>query len=638
MLASNHRSRQKTGMLTIRNLTFRIAGRLVFEDASVTLPTGARCGLVGPNGTGKTTLFKLIRGEHMPESGSVTVSDRLKIGGVAQEAPGTDKTLLETVLEADTERLDLLARAESETDAGRLADIHTRLADIDAYSAEARAASILHGLGFDAAAQARPCASFSGGWRMRVALAAVLFAEPDLLLLDEPTNYLDLEGTLWLKSYLARYPHTVLTISHDRDLLNACCTSILHLHARKLTLYSGNYDVFARTRAEKMALAVKAKEKQDAKRAHMEAFVNRFKAKASKARQAQSRIKALARMAETQVPVDDTVRPFKFPTPETTPSSPIIRLENVSVGYGDGPAILKRLNLRIDNDDRIALLGANGNGKSTFAKLLSERLENRDGHLHRAAKLKIALFAQHQLDDLTPAWSAYEHFRAAYPDDAEAKVRARVAATGLSAEKMDTPAKALSGGERARLTLGLATRDAPHVLILDEPTNHLDIDSRDALMEAVNEYRGAVILISHDRYLVETCAERIWLVDRGDVQPFDGDLDDYAALVLRKRSGGNKASNKPDGNSAKNQRQQQAQARKNLAPLKAKLTELENYIDKAQAKLAAIDKAFLDPAIAGDGDKVQELARNRADAEAKLEKWELRWLELSEEYEAGVGG
>ncbi|MEM1376043.1 MAG: ABC-F family ATP-binding cassette domain-containing protein [Pseudomonadota bacterium] len=619
-------------MLQIQNLTFRMAGRLLLDDASATLPAGARCGFVGRNGTGKTTLFKLIRGEHTPESGSISVSDKLKIGGVAQEAPGNDKTLLETVLEADTERLSLLKRAETETDGGKLADIHTRLADIDAYSAEARAASILHGLGFDAAAQARACAEFSGGWRMRVALAAVLFAEPDLLLLDEPTNYLDLEGTLWLKQYLARYPHTVIIISHDRDLLNACCTSSLHLNERKLTLYSGNYDTFARTRAEKMALAVKAKEKQDAKRAHMEAFVNRFKAKASKARQAQSRLKALARMAETQVPIDESVRPFKFPTPETMPSSPIIRMEGVSVGYGDGPAILKRLNLRIDNDDRIALLGANGNGKSTFAKLLSERLAERDGHVHRAAKLKIALFAQHQLDDLTTEWSAYEHFRAAYPQEPEAKVRARVAATGLSTEKMDTEAKALSGGERARLTLGLTTRDAPHVLILDEPTNHLDIDSRDALMEAVNDYRGALILISHDRYLVEACAERIWLVDDGDVQPFDGDLDDYASLVLRKRSGDERQGE----TTAKNQRQSKAQTRKNLAPIKAKLSELEAYIEKAQAKLEAIDNAFLDPLISQDGDKVQELAKNRADAEAKLEKWEERWLELSEEYEAGM--
>ncbi|MEL6920519.1 MAG: ATP-binding cassette domain-containing protein [Pseudomonadota bacterium] len=403
-----------------------------------------------------------------------------------------------------------------------------------------------------------------------------------------------------------------------------------------MTLYSGNYDTFARTRAEKLALAVKAKEKQDAKRAHMEAFVNRFKAKASKARQAQSRLKALARMAQTQVPLDENVRPFNFPTPQTMPSSPIIRMEGVSVGYDDGPAILKQLNLRIDNDDRIALLGANGNGKSTFAKLLSDRLAERDGHVHRAAKLKIALFAQHQLDDLTPEWSAYEHFRAAYPQDTEAKVRARVAATGLSTEKMDTPAQALSGGERARLTLGLTTRDAPHVLILDEPTNHLDIDSRDALMEAINEYRGAVILISHDRHLVEACAERIWLVDAGDVQPFDGDLDDYSALVLKKRSGSAKADTKPVDDGQKNQRQKQAKTRKTLAPLKAKLTELESYIDKAQSKLEAIDKAFLNPAIAQDGEKVQELARNRADAEAKLAKWEERWLELSEEYEAGV--
>ncbi|MEO1746478.1 MAG: ABC-F family ATP-binding cassette domain-containing protein, partial [Pseudomonadota bacterium] len=361
-------------MLQIRNLTFRMAGRLLFEDASATIPLGAKCGLVGRNGTGKTTLFKLIEGALTPESGSVTIPQKLRIGGVAQEAPGTQTSLLETVLEADAERLTLLAEAETEADATRLADIHARLADIDAYSAEARAASILHGLGFDAEAQQRACAEFSGGWRMRVALAAVLFSQPDFLLLDEPTNYLDLEGTMWLETYLQRYPHTIIMISHDRDLLNRCTTSIVHLSERKLKSYGGNYDTFAKTRAEQVELAVKMKEKQDAKRKHMQAFVDRFRYKESKARQAQSRLKALARMAETQVPLDEYVQPFKFPTPETMPSSPIVRMDGVRVGYEPDKPILKRLKLRIDHDDRIVLLGANGNGKSTFAKLLAQRL------------------------------------------------------------------------------------------------------------------------------------------------------------------------------------------------------------------------------------------------------------------------
>ncbi len=622
-------------MLQIANMTFRMAGRTLFDDASAVIPGGAKCGLVGRNGTGKTTLFRLIEGAITPESGGVTVPKGVRIGQVAQEAPGTDDSLLDTVLAADTERSALLARAETETDAHQIADIHARLADIDAHSAEARAATILAGLGFDAAAQQRPCASFSGGWRMRVALAAVLFSAPDLLLLDEPTNYLDLEGTLWLENYIQRYPHTVLIISHDRDLLNACAGSILHLDRCKLTLYRGNYDTFARTRAQQAELSAKLAEKQAAKRRHMEAFVNRFRAKASKARQAQSRIKALSRMAEASLVIDDQVPPIVLPSPDREAASPIIALDKTSVGYRPDAPVLRRLTLRIDHDDRIALLGANGNGKSTFAKLISDRLAPLDGTMVRADVLRVAMFAQHQLDDLDAQSSAYAHFRALYPRDAEARLRARVARAGLTTEKMDTPAAQLSGGERARLALALATRDAPHLLILDEPTNHLDIDSRAALSEALNDYTGAVIVISHDRHLIEAVAERLWLVSDGTVKPFDGDLEDYRAQILTKPAPAERS--EPAGASGKGKRREAAQRRAELAPMRKKISELEGLIAKAEKVIQAIDAEFLKPETTANGARVTELSRKRAQAEEKRLGWEDDWLALSAEYEDAAG-
>jgi ATP-binding cassette subfamily F protein 3 len=488
-------------MISISGLTARIAGRLLIDDASVTLPAGTKAGLVGRNGAGKSTLFKIITGEMAPEAGSVSYPKQARIGQVAQEAPGTDEPLIDIVLSADKERASLLAEAETATDPHRIAEIQVRLADIDAYSAEARAASILAGLGFDAEAQARPAKSFSGGWRMRVALAAVLFSEPDLLLLDEPTNYLDLEGTLWLEDYIRRYPHTVIIISHDRDLLNSAVNSIVHLDQKKLTFYRGSYDQFERQKAEAEELQTKARAKNEAQRKHLQSFIDRFKAKATKAKQAQSRVKALERMGTVAAVVHEHVQGFTFPDPKKEAASPIIAVEGGSVGYVPGKPILRHLDLRIDTDDRIALLGSNGNGKSTFAKFISGRLKPEGGRLTVAPGLKIGFFAQHQLDDLIPDQSAVEHVRRLMPAEPEAKVRSRVAQMGLPTQKMDTAAKDLSGGEKARLLMGLAAFDAPNLLILDEPTNHLDIDSRRALIEALNDYTGAVILISHDRHL-----------------------------------------------------------------------------------------------------------------------------------------
>lgn len=622
-------------MLQISDLTYRIAGRLLIEKATVTLPGKAKTGLVGRNGAGKSTLFKLITGDLSSETGFVQIPKRARIGQVAQEAPGNEISLIDTVLAADTERAQLLSDAETETDPHRIADIHMRLADIDAHSAEARAGAILSGLGFDAEAQQRPCSAFSGGWRMRVALAAVLFAEPDLLLLDEPTNYLDLEGTLWLENYLARYPHQVLLISHDRDLLNKAVDSIVHLEGGKLTYYSGGYDSFDRQRREAMILHAKAKEKQDAQRKHMQAFVDRFRAKATKARQAQSRLKMLEKMEPIAALTEESSRPIHFPNPEGRLSPPIIKMENVSTGY-DGKAILKNITLNIDTDDRIALLGANGNGKSTFAKLISDRLASMGGEMVKSSKLKIAFFAQHQLDELRPAENAVDHVRLLMPDAPEAKVRARVARFGLPTDRMDTPAKDLSGGEKARLLLGLATFHGPHLLILDEPTNHLDIDAREALVLALNEFEGAVVLISHDRHLVEASADRLWLVANGGVAPYDGDMEDYKRLILQ----GPEARKKPAQDSetlkenAQDKRKESAQKRSQLKPLQQKIKAAEKEMARLQEKIEKLDEALADPTFfQTEPDRAAKFAKERAYCEKKLVKTEEEWLELSAEFE-----
>ncbi|MEC9243411.1 MAG: ABC-F family ATP-binding cassette domain-containing protein [Pseudomonadota bacterium] len=623
-------------MLTISNLSLRIAGRLLIDQASLTLPAGTKAGLVGRNGTGKTTLFRAITGDLVSETGTVSVPKGTRIGQVAQEAPGTDEPLIDIVLRADTEREALLNEAKTATDAHRIAEIQTRLTDIDAHSAEARAASILSGLGFDADAQKRPASSFSGGWRMRVALAAVLFTQPDLLLLDEPTNYLDLEGTLWLENYLSRYPHTVLLISHDRDLLNRAVSSIVHLERKKLTFWRGGYDQFARQYAEKAELQEKMRVKQEAQRKHMQSFVDRFRYKASKARQAQSRLKALERMSPMAAVVNETVLPFRFPNPEKAVASPIIALDGGAVGYTPGKPVLRGLTLRIDNDDRIALLGANGNGKSTFAKLIADRLTLEKGTKTVAPGLKVSIFAQHQLDDLRPDEDAYQHLRRLMPDAPEAKVRARVAQFGLTTEKMSTPARDLSGGEKARLLMGLATFEAPHLLILDEPTNHLDIDSREALVEALNMFDGAVILISHDRHLIEATADRLWIVGDGTVSSYDGDMDDYRARMTGGASR-NREKRETDKASKADRRKEAARKRAALEPLAKEIKATEGLIDRTRRRIDAIEARLADTSLYDkEPKKVSELAKERSDLATMLARHEDRWLTLSSEYEEGM--
>ena len=617
-------------MLHINDLTYRIGERLLIDHATVALPAGAKAGLVGRNGSGKTTLLRLIAGEIGPETGSVALPKNARVGQVAQEAPAGEQTLIDAVLAADRERVRLLAEAETARDPRRIAEVHTRLADIGAHSAEARAAAILSGLGFDEPAQRQSCAALSGGWRMRVALAAALFAEPDLLLLDEPTNYLDLEGVLWLENFIGRYRHAVVIISHDRDLLNRVGT-IVHLDHGKLTVYRGNYDSFDRQRREQQALRLKAKKKQDDRRKHLQAFVDRFRYKASKARQAQARLKMLHKLEPITGLDDDSVTPFRFPEPAKPASPPIIAMESVAVGYAPGHSVLANLDLRIDDDDRIGLLGANGNGKSTLAKLLAGRLAPESGTLRRLHRLQVAYFAQHQLDELNPARSAYDHVRALMPDATEARARARAGAFGFARAKMNTPAADLSGGEKARLLLGLATFAGPNLMILDEPTNHLDIDAREALTVALAEYSGAVILISHDRHLVETSVDRLWLVADGTVTAWAGNLDDYRRAVIKQRqagTGGNAGT--AAGNPAQEKRRHTARRRVATAPLRKKVRETEALIEKLRKEIQLLDLKLSESSLYDRSPlEAARLAKARAEAVKARAAAEEAWLAAS---------
>ncbi len=523
-------------MLQLDSLTFTAWGRRFFDKASVNIPPTAKVGIAGRNGVGKSTLFKLIMGELQPDGGSIELPRGARIGAVAQEHPATPVTLIETILEADVERHGLYGELET-AEPERMGEIWGRLIEIDADRAPARAAEILSGLGFSTEDLERTMSEFSGGWRMRVALAAALFSEPDLLLLDEPTNYLDLEGALWLEARLKKYPHAALIISHDRELLNNSVDHILHVAGGKLDLYTGGYDDFERRLAEKSRLQAATRVKQDAERAHLQSFIDRFKAKASKAAQAQSRVKRLAKLAPIAEAVNERVAPFTLPSPERPLAPPLIRLEGASVGYGDTP-ILSAMNLRLDIDDRIGLLGVNGAGKSTFAKLIAGALPVMSGDMHRERRIQVGWFHQHQIEAMDPDETPLEIMRREMPVASEASRRSRLAQFGLSLPKHETTVENLSGGERARLLLNLVAMNAPHLLILDEPTNHLDIDSRRALLDALNDYEGAVILITHDRSLMELVADRLWLAADGKVVPYQGDMDDYAKLVLDRSRGG----------------------------------------------------------------------------------------------------
>ncbi|NCO86270.1 MAG: ABC-F family ATP-binding cassette domain-containing protein [Rhodobacterales bacterium] len=614
-------------MLRITDISYSVEGRPLFEGATAVIPAGHKVGLVGRNGTGKTTLFRLIRGELTLDTGTIELPRLSRIGGVSQEVPGNEVSLLDTVLVADVERTALLAEAETATDAHRIADIQTRLADIDAWSAEGRASAILKGLGFTDEEQRMPCSAFSGGWRMRVALAAVLFSEPDLLLLDEPTNYLDLEGALWLEAYLVKYPHTVVIVSHDRELLNRSVGGILHLENRKLTYWSGNYDAFARARAEQRALLVSSAKKQDAKRAHLQAFVDRFKAKASKAKQAQSRVKMLEKMETIRVPEDAARTVFTFPSPEEL-SPPIIATEDVAVGYGN-QIILHSLNLRIDQDDRIALLGRNGEGKSTLSKMLSGRLDVARGKMVASSKLRIGFFAQHQVDELRVEETPLQHLLRERAEEGQARLRARLAGFGLMAAQAETEVGRLSGGQKARLSLLLATLNAPHLLILDEPTNHLDIESREALVEALTAYTGAVILVSHDMHLLSMVADRLWLVKGGRVTPYEDDLDAYRRMLVTPDKPVEKA--KPVEKVVR-------PTREAVMALRAEVRKCEERVAKINDMRDKLAKKLSDPALYEDARKGELETWNRKYAEVMeaLERAEALWVAAQDKLDQAV--
>ena len=621
-------------MLTISGLTYRIGGRALLSEASAQIPAGSKVGLVGRNGAGKSTLLGLIRGALQPDAGDIQMPRGHRLGFLAQEAPGGERNALETALAADTERAALLTELDTATPL-RIAEIEARLDEIGARAAPARAARILAGLGLDAAMQERPLSELSGGWRMRVALAAVLFAEPDLLLLDEPTNHLDLEAALWLERFLRRYRHSFILVSHDRQLLNAATTATLHLDKGKLALYSGGFDAFLRARREAAARQAALAQRQERERERLQRFIDRFRYKASKARQAQSRVKALARLEPVALIADAAPVTLRLPQPVEL-SPPLISLDRVSTGYVPGRPVLSRLDLRLDPDDRIALLGANGNGKTTFARLLAGRLEPFSGRMTRAPKLSCGFFAQHQIEEMRPGESAFDHLAALMPDSPPETVRARLGGFGFSQDKAFVPVGELSGGERARLNLALVTHDAPGLLILDEPTNHLDMETREALVAALAEYSGAVVLVSHDWHLVELVADRLWLVEGGTVRPFEDDLEAYRRRLLeRDEPTENRVGPAAvPGNARRAGRREAAERRLALEPLRRKARSAEATAARLAAEQKALDRTLLQPdAFNGGGAALGDALKRRAELDRLIAAAEAEWFEAASELE-----
>jgi len=629
----------RRAMLNFSNLTVRLGGRTILDRASAALPPRARVGLIGRNGAGKSTLMKVMIGSMEADDGELDKPRGLRIGYIAQEAPSGAATPIETVLAADVERAALLAESEHCHDPDRLGEIHERLNAIDAYTAPARAARILVGLGFDEAMQGRPLDSYSGGWKMRVALAALLFSEPDLLLLDEPSNHLDLEATLWLESFLKSYPAMMVVISHERDLLNNVVDHILHLEGGKTTLYTGGYDSFERQRAERAAQLAAAKAAQDAQRAKLQDYIARNSARASTAKQAQSRAKALAKMQPIVAMVEDPTLSFDFPSPSDGLKPPLVTLDAASVGYAPGRPILQRLNLRLDPDDRIALLGRNGNGKTTLARLLAAQLKPMEGAMNAAGKMRVGYFTQYQVEELDGDDTPLEHMTRLMRGSTPGAVRAQLGRFGFSGDKATTKVGKLSGGERARLALALITRDAPHMLILDEPTNHLDVDAREALVQALNAYDGSVVVVSHDRHMIELAADRLVLVDGGTASEFGGSLEDYTDLILGRNQPRAGEAQAKGGGGRKDDRKAAAQAREKSQALRKSIKSLEARIASLTARRSEIDRALFDPKAATPADArrtMTELMKLRADTERELESVEAEWLEANEALEAAA--
>jgi ATP-binding cassette subfamily F protein 3 len=622
-------------MLNLNGITVRLGGRTILDRAAAALPPRSRVGLIGRNGAGKSTLMKVMIGQLDPDEGSCDMPRDTRLGYIAQEAPSGTATPFDTVLEADKERAALMAEAEHTEDPDRLGHIYERLTTIDAYTAPARAARILVGLGFDEEMQGRPLDSYSGGWKMRVALASLLFSNPDLLLLDEPSNHLDLEATLWLENFLKAYRGTVVVISHERDLLNNVVDYILHLEGGKVTLYPGGYDAFERQRAERLAQQEAARSKQQAEREKLQDYVARNSARASTAKQAQSRAKALARMQPIAAAIEDPTLHFGFPSPaELRP--PLITMDMASVGYTETP-ILKRINLRIDPDDRLALLGRNGNGKTTLARLIAAQLAPMEGTMQSSAKMQVGYFTQYQVEELDVTDTPLEHMTRVMKGATPGAVRAQLGRFGFSGERATQKVGSMSGGERARLALALITRDAPHLLILDEPTNHLDVDSREALVQALNEYSGAVVIVSHDRHMIELVADRLVLVDNGTAQPFDGSLDDYTDIILRKADGNGGGGDAPKVDK-KADKKAAAEWREKQKVLKNAVNKAEREMTSLIAERKRIDAVLSDPKSATGAEAkltTSQLMVKRADVEKKLEAAEEVWMEAGAALEAG---
>src|SRR5210317_252916 len=613
-------------MINFKDISFSIGGVSLFENSSAFVPTGHKVGIVGRNGTGKTTLFKLILKEIILDSGIIEVPKNFKIGSVAQEAPSSEETLLDTVLSADIERTKLLKDSETETDPNKIASIHVRLADIDAYSAEARASTILSGLGFAQENQNKPCSSFSGGWRMRVALASVLFSNPDLLLLDEPTNYLDFEGTVRLENFLQKFKNTVLVISHDRNLLNKSVNGILHLSTRKLQFYTGNYDAFDNERRNQLEQKLTLKNKQDAQRAHIESFVNRFKAKASKAKQAQSRIKILEKMKPIVIEEDQKIPKFKF-LDVVKFAPPLVTLDKVIVGYNNLP-VLKNINLQINPDDRIGLLGVNGEGKSTFSKLIAKKLPKMEGVFNMPQKLKVGYFAQHQLDELRPDETPFQHLTLKLDKEIPSKIRAILGSAGFTFETMDLEVKRLSGGQKARLLILLVIMEKPDLLILDEPTNHLDIESREALIMALNQYSGSLILVSHDAFLVERLVDRLLVVKNGNVSEFEGDIHEYRKLILSGKTVGEDKKTNKNKITKSNFRESVSNLKKTLSSIEKKILDYEKQRQLLETEM--LDTGFYEPS---NNKRIEEVNVNLKTINNKILEEEKRWEKIFEKIE-----
>ena len=621
-------------MLNLNDITVRLGGRVILDGASSRLPPRGRIGLIGRNGAGKSTLVRVIADMLEPDTGSVDMPRGARIGYIAQEAPGGPESPFETVLAADVERAALMAESETCHEPHRLGDIHERLIAIDAHTAPSRAARILSGLGFDEEAQSRPLESFSGGWRMRVALAALLFSAPDLLLLDEPSNHLDLEAVLWLEDFLKSYPATILLVSHERDFLNNVVDHILHLTGGKLTLYPGGYDAFERQRAERQAQIASARAKQQAQREHLQEYIAKNSARASTAKQAQSRQKALAKLQPIAELIDDPSLAFDFPSPDEL-RPPLITLDLASAGYGD-LTVLSRLNLRLDPDDRIALLGRNGNGKTTLARLLAAQLTPMEGQMTASSRMKVGYFTQYQVEELDREDTPLEHMTRLMKGASQGAVRGQLGRFGFSGNKATTKVGKLSGGERARLALGLITRDAPHLLILDEPTNHLDVDAREALVQALNDYAGAVVIVSHDRHMLEMTADRLVLVDNGTAHEFDGSIDDYIAFVLAKEPAGARKTGDNRTVNKKDQRKAAAEAREKGQALKKRARTAETELERLTTERSAVDRTMFDPGSASGGLAkltMTELMKHRAELDSAIAAAEAAWLEANEALE-----